>query len=89
MIWQKRHETGLSYHFYLFFPQILKNRTVCNTKPYVFLFQPPHSGTNTSGFAIKTILYYFTGTGNSLAAARGIARGIENCELVSIASAGE
>jgi len=38
---------------------------------------------------MKTILYYFTGTGNSLDVARGLARGIENCELVSIASVGE
>jgi ferredoxin len=35
---------------------------------------------------MKTVIYYFTGTGNSLAAARCLSRGIENCELVSIAS---
>jgi ferredoxin len=35
---------------------------------------------------MKTIIYYFTGTGNSLAAAKKIAAGLEDCELVSIAS---
>lgn len=35
---------------------------------------------------MKTIIYYFTGTGNSLAAARNIAAALEDCELVSIAS---
>jgi Pyruvate/2-oxoacid:ferredoxin oxidoreductase delta subunit len=35
---------------------------------------------------VKTIIYYFTGTGNSLAAARGICSRLDDCELVSIAS---
>jgi ferredoxin len=35
---------------------------------------------------MKTIIYYFTGTGNSLAVARKIAAGLEDCELVPIAS---
>ena len=35
---------------------------------------------------MKTIIYYFTGTGNSLAAAKKIAVGLGDCELVSIAS---
>jgi ferredoxin len=35
---------------------------------------------------MKTIIYYFTGTGNSLAAARKIAAALGDCELVSIAS---
>ena len=35
---------------------------------------------------MKTILYYFTGTGNSLAAAKKIAASLDDCELVSIAS---
>jgi len=35
---------------------------------------------------VKTIIYYFTGTGNSLAAAKAIARGLGTCELVPIAS---
>ena len=35
---------------------------------------------------MKTIIYYFTGTGNSLAAARRIAAALEECELVPIAS---
>jgi ferredoxin len=35
---------------------------------------------------MKTIIYYFTGTGNSLAAAKEIAAGLGDCELVSIAS---
>jgi ferredoxin len=35
---------------------------------------------------MKTIIYYFTGTGNSLAAAKKIAAGLEDCELVPIAS---
>jgi ferredoxin len=35
---------------------------------------------------MKTIIYYFTGTGNSLAAARKVAAGLGDCELVSIAS---
>jgi ferredoxin len=35
---------------------------------------------------MKTIIYYFTGTGNSLAAARTICRHLGDCELVSIAS---
>jgi len=34
---------------------------------------------------VKTIIYYFTGTGNSLAAARAICRHLGNCELKSIA----
>jgi ferredoxin len=38
---------------------------------------------------MKTILYYFTGTGNSLAAAEGLSRALGDCELVSIASARE
>ncbi len=33
---------------------------------------------------MKTIIYYFTGTGNSLAAARGICTRLGDCELVSI-----
>ncbi len=35
---------------------------------------------------MKTIIYYFTGTGNSLAAAKKIAAALEDCELVPIAS---
>jgi ferredoxin len=35
---------------------------------------------------VKTIIYYFTGTGNSLAAAKKIATVLEDCELVPIAS---
>jgi len=35
---------------------------------------------------MKTILYYFTGTGNSLAAAKKIAAALGDCELVPIAS---
>jgi flavodoxin len=35
---------------------------------------------------VKTILYYFSGTGNSLAAAKKIAAALGDCELVSIAS---
>ncbi|HVN65155.1 MAG TPA: EFR1 family ferrodoxin [Methanomicrobiales archaeon] len=35
---------------------------------------------------MKTVLYYFTGTGNSLAVARGLCRGIGDCEPVSIAN---
>ena len=35
---------------------------------------------------MKTILYYFTGTGNSLAAAKQIASVLGDCELVPIAS---
>jgi Pyruvate/2-oxoacid:ferredoxin oxidoreductase delta subunit len=35
---------------------------------------------------MKTIIYYFTGTGNSLAAARKIASVLGNCDLVPIAS---
>ena len=35
---------------------------------------------------MKTIIYYFTGTGNSLAAAKKIAAALRNCELVPIAS---
>lgn len=35
---------------------------------------------------MKTIIYYFTGTGNSLAAARKIADALGDCELVPIAS---
>ena len=35
---------------------------------------------------MKTIIYYFTGTGNSLAAARSICHHLGDCELVSIAS---
>src|SRR5512145_2970545 len=35
---------------------------------------------------MKTIIYYFTGTGNSLAAAKKIAAGLGDCDLVPIAS---
>jgi ferredoxin len=35
---------------------------------------------------VKTIIYYFTGTGNSLAAARNIGAALKDCELVPIAS---
>ncbi|HEX3001026.1 MAG TPA: EFR1 family ferrodoxin [Methanoregula sp.] len=35
---------------------------------------------------MKTIIYYFTGTGNSLAAARTVAAVLGDCELVPIAS---
>jgi ferredoxin len=35
---------------------------------------------------VKTIIYYFTGTGNSLAAAKKIATAIGDCDLVPIAS---
>jgi NAD-dependent dihydropyrimidine dehydrogenase PreA subunit/flavodoxin len=35
---------------------------------------------------VKTIIYYFTGTGNSLAAAKKIAGALDDCELVPIAS---
>ncbi|MGB7788871.1 EFR1 family ferrodoxin [Methanoregula sp.] len=35
---------------------------------------------------MKTIIYYFTGTGNSLAAARKIAAVLGDCELVPVAS---
>jgi ferredoxin len=35
---------------------------------------------------MKTIIYYFTGTGNSLAAAKKIASALEDCDLVPIAS---
>ncbi|HMK16084.1 MAG TPA: EFR1 family ferrodoxin [Methanomicrobiales archaeon] len=33
---------------------------------------------------MKTVLYYFTGTGNSLAVARGLCRGLGDCTPVSI-----
>ena len=36
---------------------------------------------------MKTIIYYFTGTGNSLAAAKKIAAALGNCDLVPIAAA--
>lgn len=35
---------------------------------------------------MKTLIYYFSGTGNSLAAARSICRHLGDCELVPIAS---
>jgi ferredoxin len=35
---------------------------------------------------MKTIIYYFTGTGNSLAAAKKIAAVLGDCELVSVAT---
>jgi len=35
---------------------------------------------------MKTIVYYFTGTGNSLAAAKAICARLGDCEMVSIAS---
>jgi Pyruvate/2-oxoacid:ferredoxin oxidoreductase delta subunit len=35
---------------------------------------------------MKTVIYYFTGTGNSLAVAKKIAAALGDCELVSIAS---
>jgi ferredoxin len=38
---------------------------------------------------MKTILYSFTGTGNSLSVAEGLCRGLGECELVSIASVRE
>ena len=36
------------------------------------------------GGIMKTIIYYFTGTGNSLAAAREIATVLGDCELVPV-----
>ena len=38
---------------------------------------------------MKTIIYYFTGTGNSLAAAKKIAAALGDCELVPIALLGK
>ena len=35
---------------------------------------------------MKTILYYFTGTGNSLAVAEGLARRLGDCEVITVAS---
>ena len=35
---------------------------------------------------MKTVIYYFTGTGNSLAVARNLASALGDCEMVSIAS---
>ncbi len=35
---------------------------------------------------MKTLIYYFSGTGNSLAAAQSICRHLGDCELVPIAS---
>ncbi|MDD1661251.1 MAG: EFR1 family ferrodoxin [Methanomicrobiales archaeon] len=35
---------------------------------------------------MKTILYYFTGTGNSLAVAEGLARRLGDCEVMPVAS---
>lgn len=35
---------------------------------------------------MKTVIYYFTGTGNSLAVAKKIAAALDDCELISIAS---
>lgn len=35
---------------------------------------------------MKTIIYYFTGTGNSLAAAKKIAANLDDCELVPVPS---
>ncbi|HIH26887.1 MAG TPA: 4Fe-4S ferredoxin, partial [Methanoregulaceae archaeon] len=36
---------------------------------------------------MKTRVYYFTGTGNSLAVAGGLCRRLGDCELVPVASA--
>jgi len=38
---------------------------------------------------MKTLIYYFTGTGNSLAVAQGLCRRIGNCELLPLASLAE
>ena len=38
---------------------------------------------------MKTVVYYFTGTGNSLAVAEGLSGALGDCELVPIASARE
>lgn len=38
-------------------------------------------------FLMKTLVYYFTGTGNSLAVAEELCRGLGDCELVPAASA--
>jgi flavodoxin len=38
---------------------------------------------------MKTILYYFTGTGNSLAIAEGLSRQLGDCDLVPVASTTE
>jgi ferredoxin len=38
---------------------------------------------------MKTTIYYFSATGNSLKLARDLGRGLEDCDLVSIAKAGE
>jgi len=58
----------------------------------VFLYSPAptfRTGIKKNSFeesTIKTIIYYFTGTGNSLAAAKSICTHLGDCELVSIAS---
>lgn len=36
---------------------------------------------------MKTLLYYFIGTGNSLSVANELSRRLDGCELVAIASA--
>jgi ferredoxin len=46
------------------------------------ILQKKHTGT----YFMKTIIYYFTGTGNSLAATQKIASLLGDCELVPIAS---
>ena len=38
---------------------------------------------------MKTVLYYFTGTGNSLSVAGDLCRGLGDCEQVSVAGAGQ
>lgn len=38
---------------------------------------------------MKTILYYFTGTGNSLAASKRLSRRLGDCDIIPIASFGE
>jgi ferredoxin len=43
-------------------------------------------GETNHGEPMKTVIYYFTGTGNSLAAARRICGHLGDCELVSIVS---
>ena len=54
----------------------------CRVDPGTECQKRPAGGTRT----MKTIIYYFTGTGNSLAVAKKIAAALNDCELVPIAS---
>jgi hypothetical protein len=75
-----------------FFPYALRGVTFARKlKTYIYASRLADCGKDKGTIperesTIKTIIYYFTGTGNSLAAAKGICTHLGDCDLVSNAS---